>query len=69
MKNFSPIPVEIGATFHTGAVSEDAVWRVLGVYAQVIVALSTEGKRRTFSRSFVAYRLMEENRLLSARAS
>lgn len=69
MKNYTPAPIEIGATFRSGASRDELIWRVIGVYAQVVIADSTGGKRRSFSRSFVTYRLTVENEPLTAQAS
>ncbi|NQX11983.1 hypothetical protein HQQ80_10135 [Microbacteriaceae bacterium VKM Ac-2855] len=60
MTNYIPAPIEIGDTFHSGAFNDPLTWRVIGVYAQVVIADSVGGKRRSFSRSFVTYRLSEE---------
>ncbi|WP_146081462.1 hypothetical protein [Rathayibacter sp. AY2B5] len=66
MKRYTPAPVELGAGFGTGAIGDYERWRVVGVYAQVVIAETTGGKRRSYSRSFVTYRLAQEAELLRA---
>lgn len=66
MKSYTPAPIAIGATFRSGAVRDDFVWQVIGVYAQVVIAETTGGRRRNFSRSFVSYRLAAEGQALVA---
>ncbi|MBF4461645.1 MULTISPECIES: hypothetical protein [unclassified Rathayibacter] len=66
MKSYTPAPIPLGVTFGTGAIGDYDRWSVVGVYAQVVIAETTGGKRRNFSRSFVAYRLAQEEALLRA---
>lgn len=66
MKSYTPAPVAVGATFGTGAIGDYERWAVVGVYAQVVIAETTGGKRRNYSRSFVTYRLAQEAELMRA---
>ncbi|SMH31245.1 hypothetical protein SAMN06295885_0567 [Rathayibacter oskolensis] len=66
MKSYTPAPVALGANFGTGAIGDYERWSVVGVYAQVVIAETTGGKRRNYSRSFVTYRLAQEAELMRA---
>ncbi|MBO0984179.1 hypothetical protein NB037_11595 [Rathayibacter sp. ZW T2_19] len=66
MKSYTPAPVALGASFGTGAIGDYERWSVVGVYAQVVIAETPSGKRRSYSRSFVTYRLVQEAELLRA---
>jgi hypothetical protein len=69
VNSYTPAPIDLGATFRSGAARDELIWSVIGVYAQVVIAETTGGKRRNFSRSFVTYRLAAEAEQLTARAS
>lgn len=66
MKSYTPAPVALGASFGTGAIGDYERWSVIGVYAQVVIAETSSGKRRNYSRSFVTYRLAQEADLIRA---
>lgn len=66
MKSYIPAPVALGASFGTGAIGDYERWSVIGVYAQVVIAETSNGKRRNYSRSFVTYRLAQEADLIRA---
>lgn len=68
MKSYTPSPIDLGSTFRSGAVRDEFIWTVIGVYAQVVIAETTGGKRRNFSRSFVSYRLDTESQAGLTRA-